>query len=149
MLYVYVCNLIDKNKKGVKGARRWREGAKTTLTRHRVDPPGQRGLVPPDALAQGLVPGADGHDGDQRDDEAQRGRDAPLAEDDAEVGRVPCEEHIHVAHGAAVAVAGVGRVIHHVVMVVGRVVHGGWMSWCSEYAKGGRGEDEAEKVWLR
>ena len=71
-----------------------RHNTENTLTRCCLDALGQHGLVPAGGLAQGLVAGADGHDGGQRDDEAQVGRDVPLAEDDAEVFRVPGEEHL-------------------------------------------------------
>src|SRR5690606_21155583 len=100
--------------------------------RRRVHPPRQNSLVPPDTLTQGLVAGADSYYGDQRDDQAERGGNVPLAEDDAQVGRIPGEEHllkgeqwsfslwykiqstdIHFAHGPSIAtahviVAGVG-----------------------------------------
>lgn len=91
---VWVCFIKDR-KKGDEGGgvKKW-EIRETTLTRRGVDPSRQRGLVPADALAQGLIAGADGDDGDQRDNKAQVGCDAPLAEDDAQVGRVPCEEHL-------------------------------------------------------
>ncbi len=55
-----------------------------------IDP----GLVPPRPLAQGLVAGADGHDGQQGEDQRRCAAHVPLAEDDAEVRGVPGEEHL-------------------------------------------------------
>lgn len=44
--------------------------------------------------AEGLVAGGKGDDQEEGDDEGRRGADMPLAEDDAEVGGVPGEEHL-------------------------------------------------------
>lgn len=52
------------------------------------------GFIPPSRLAQGLVAGADGHDGQQGEDQRCGAAHVPLAEDNAEVGRVPGEEHL-------------------------------------------------------
>lgn len=67
---------------------------KRKLTRRRLGPLGHNGLVPPNGVAQRLVPGADGYDSNQGDDEAHGGGDVPLAEDDAEVVGRPGEEHL-------------------------------------------------------
>jgi hypothetical protein len=85
---------MEEKKRVKESSEMGKRSNSSTLTGHSLNPPGQRGLVAANALTQGLVPGADGDDGDQRDDEAQSGRDAPLAEDNAEIGRVPCEEHL-------------------------------------------------------
>lgn len=45
----------------------------------------------------------------------------PLAEDDAEVGRVPCEEHAHAAHVVQAATAVALHGVHVMAMIV--VIH--------------------------
>lgn len=67
---------------------------RSRLTRRRLGPLGHGRLVPPDRIAQCLVPGADGHDGHEGDGEAHGGADVPLAEDDAQVVGGPGEEHL-------------------------------------------------------
>lgn len=52
------------------------------------------GLVPPGCLADGLVAGGEQNDADKRDDQRERAADVPAAEDDAEVGCVPGEQHL-------------------------------------------------------
>ncbi len=54
-----------------------------------------RSFVAPTQFAHQLVSCSQGGDGDEREEEGQRRVDVPLAEDDAEVGRVPCEEHLY------------------------------------------------------
>lgn len=51
-------------------------------------------LVPAGEGAQGLVADGDDNDGGEREEERGGGVDAPPAKDDAEVGRVPGEEHL-------------------------------------------------------
>lgn len=48
-------------------------------------------LVSPRHFAEGLVPGADGDDGQQAEDERRGSGNVPLPEHDAQVCRVPCE----------------------------------------------------------
>ena len=50
-------------------------------------------------LAHELVTGGQAGDGDEGEDEGKGGVDVPLAEDDAEVGGVPCEEHLWFRRG--------------------------------------------------
>lgn len=64
------------------------------LTRNSLQPGGQRGLVPTRHGAKSLVSDAEEHNGEEGEDEGCGGADVPLAEDDAEVGRVPGEEHL-------------------------------------------------------
>lgn len=53
------------------------------------------GLVPPRRLPQGLIAGADRHDGQQGEDQRRGTAHVPLGEDDAEVLGVPSEEHLY------------------------------------------------------
>lgn len=64
------------------------------LTRCSVLLGSYRGLVASDALAESFVAGADSNNGQQAEDQRSRAANVPLAEYDAEVGRVPCEEHL-------------------------------------------------------
>lgn len=51
-------------------------------------------LIPSRRLANSLVPRREQYNRKQRDDERERARDAPATEYDAQVGRVPCEQHL-------------------------------------------------------
>ena len=53
-----------------------------------------RQLIPPSEVAHELVAGAESDDGYKREEEGDGPCDAPLAEDDAEVGGVPGKEHL-------------------------------------------------------
>lgn len=64
------------------------------LTGNDFQPLRQRCLVVAGHGAQSLVSHADENDCDERQDERGVGADVPLAEDDAEIGGVPCEEHL-------------------------------------------------------
>lgn len=64
------------------------------LTRYSFQPGRQRRLVAARDRAQKFVANADENDGDEGEDERGVGADVPLAEDDAEVRRVPGEEHL-------------------------------------------------------
>ena len=52
-------------------------------------------LIPSGRLSHGLVAGRQSRDGDEGEKEGPEAGDAPGAEDDAEVGCVPCEKHLH------------------------------------------------------
>lgn len=54
-----------------------------------------RRLVPPRHLPDALVASGQDDDSDEGEDERERARDTPLAEDDAEVLEGPGEEHLH------------------------------------------------------
>jgi hypothetical protein len=54
-------------------------------------------FVPPRRLAHCFVAGGQQDDADQGDDERGGAADVPAAEDDAEVGRVPSEQHLRVS----------------------------------------------------
>lgn len=64
------------------------------LTRYSFQPRRQRRLVTTRYRAQSLVANANQNNGDEGEDERCVGADMPLAEDDAEIGRVPGEEHL-------------------------------------------------------
>lgn len=66
------------------------------LTWDGVKPPVRFQLVAARGGAQGFVAHAHEDDGEQAEEQAGRGPDVPLLEDDAEVGRVPGEEHLFV-----------------------------------------------------
>ncbi len=53
-------------------------------------------LVASADLAYELVACGEGGDGEEGEEEGEGGVDVPLAEDDAEVRGVPCEEHLEV-----------------------------------------------------
>lgn len=72
-----------------KGRRSRRE-----LTRKGLDAPRHGGLVLARGGAYGLVAHGQEDDGDEGCEEGRGGSHVPLAEDDAEVGRVPGEEHL-------------------------------------------------------
>lgn len=67
----------------------------TRLTRSSISPLVYPGLVPPHALAESFIASYDGDDGEEGGDQAERRPDVPPLEDDAEVLRVPGEEHLH------------------------------------------------------
>jgi len=73
------------------------------LTGHGGDALGEARLVGAGEGAQGLVAHGEEDDGEEGDDEGGGGADVPLAEDDAEVGRVPGEEHLRVGYQAPLA----------------------------------------------
>lgn len=52
-------------------------------------------LIPSGRLSHGLVASSQSHDGDEGENECPEAGDAPGAEDDAKVGCVPCEKHLH------------------------------------------------------
>lgn len=51
-------------------------------------------FVPPRRFAHSLVAGSEQDDADERDDQRECAADVPAAEHDAEVGRVPGEQHL-------------------------------------------------------
>ncbi|KAI9640817.1 hypothetical protein NHQ30_010657 [Ciborinia camelliae] len=51
-------------------------------------------FIPTRQVANALVPGRDRDDRQQGNDERDRGSDVPPVEDDAEILRVPGEEHL-------------------------------------------------------
>lgn len=63
-------------------------------------------LVAPAHLAHDLVAGGQGSDGDEGENEREGGVDVPLAEDDAEVGGVPCEKHLRFRRRRSVVQTG-------------------------------------------
>lgn len=73
-----------------KGRRRRRR----ELTRKGLDASRHGGLVLARGGADGLVAHGQEDDGDEGGEEGRGGPHVPLAEDDAEVGRVPGEEHL-------------------------------------------------------
>lgn len=107
------------------------------LTRRSLHPLISPCLILSNALAKCLVSGRQRDDGEKGDYETEGRVDVPLAEDDAEVLRIPGEEHVHatprrsfahprmtrvhVTSGAHVAVAGV---VHVGAVVVAGVIHG-------------------------
>lgn len=70
---------------------------KSRLTGNVVDPSAHDDLVATGAGAEGLVAHADEDNGEEAEEETGGGVDVPFLEDDAEVGRVPCEEHLVMA----------------------------------------------------
>lgn len=66
----------------------------TLLTRYSFQSRCQGRLVTTRYRAQKLVANANEDNGDEGEDERRVGADVPLAEDDAEIGRVPSEEHL-------------------------------------------------------
>lgn len=60
-------------------------------------------------LAHGFIPGTEGYDGEEGEEEARQRPDVPGGKDDAEVVIVGVEEHVHGAHVAAVTHVHVGR----------------------------------------
>ena len=64
------------------------------LTRCTFNPLGLSRLVLPRRLPNSFVARRQRHHGQDGDHEGEGPRYAPLAEDDAEVGGVPCEEHL-------------------------------------------------------
>lgn len=125
--------------------RKWKE----KLTRSSLLPLVGPGLVAPGGLAQGLVADADGDDGQEGEDERRRAADVPALEDDAQVRRVPREEHLrqvksakqkrtrgresvvvnahvhvaHVRHAAAAVASVVHAAVIHTAVVHVAVVH--------------------------
>lgn len=69
-------------------------GNKELLTGNSLGPLVGRNLKLANGLTKSLVSGYEGHDGEQREDERERGIDVPPAVDNAEVLGVPCEEHL-------------------------------------------------------
>lgn len=65
------------------------------LTGYGIDSSAHDDLVAARASAEGLVAHADEDDGEEAEEEPGGGVDVPFLEDDAEVGRVPGEEHLH------------------------------------------------------
>ncbi len=57
-------------------------------------------LVAAAQLAHELVASGEGGDGEEGEKEREGGVDVPLTEDDAEVGGVPCEEHLRGSRGS-------------------------------------------------
>lgn len=71
------------------------EGGKVVrLTGNSLDPSAHDNLVAARAGAKGLVAHADEDDGEEAEEQPGGGVDVPFLEDDAEVGRVPGEEHL-------------------------------------------------------
>ena len=62
-------------------------------------------LIPSGRLSHGFVAGSQSRDGDEGEEEGPEAGDAPGAEDDAEVGCVPCEKHLHGRSGLSWGVA--------------------------------------------
>jgi hypothetical protein len=64
------------------------------LTRKSVDALGEGGLVAARYGAEGFVAHGEEDDGDEGEDKGAGGADVPLAEDNAQVRGIPCEEHL-------------------------------------------------------
>ena len=134
-----------------QGSRRRRQGGgeESQLTGHGLDALGNGGFVASGDGAQGFVADGDEDDGNEGEDEGSGRADVPLAEDDAQVVRVPVEEHlveewsaahaasvggleeqkrddvsyVHAAHVAHAAITVAAVAVIHVRMVHVRVVH--------------------------
>lgn len=65
------------------------------LTRDGLDLLCETQLVPTRGGTESFIACTEEDNGHKGDEERSGGADVPLAEDDAEVLRVPCEEHLH------------------------------------------------------
>jgi hypothetical protein len=106
-----------------------RERGMGCLTRGIVDALRYGKLVPSAEGPYGLVARGDGDDGEEGGDEVERGADVPLAEDDAQVVRVPGEEHLYTKPPAMLAL--VPSLSRRMGLVVAGIEGGNSRSFCT------------------
>lgn len=112
--------LTPKNPREGRG----KEKRKEKLTRHILQPQRKSLIISPTRFSNRFITRRKQSHEHERINQRPRIRDSPALEHDAEIRRVPSEEHIHVAHGSVVAHITMAHIaVAHVAVVHVGVVH--------------------------
>lgn len=112
--------LTPKNPREGRG----KEKGKEKLTRHILQPQRKSLIISPTRFSNRFITRRKQSHEHERINQRPRIRDPPALEHDAEIRRVPGEEHIHVAHGSVVAHITMAHIaVAHVAVVHVGVVH--------------------------
>lgn len=120
--------------------RKRKEKRKEKLTRHILQPQRKSLVISPTCFSNRFITRRKQSHEHERVNQRPRIRDSPALEHDAEIRRVPGEEHIHVTHGSVVAHIAMAHIaVAHVAVVHVGVVH-------YLFCFGGRSFDERWRI---